>query len=1016
MLSSKFLSRTAAYVLVSFIGLTVVEPTVAAVQVAGQTPTPVARAKADPYATALDDIKEQLAQHQLTQKLPQAKASLIQKLKQAAGAGSDVSPLSGLAQRILARHAELEAQDAQADAEFTATERHLQAQQLPAAILQRHRDAVTQFQTKRAELKARFAALKIADEAKDDSRRQAALDALTRFMQANQQGKTHTPVDPNKLPWGTPSNKVRAPIETESGFKRNLSLLGVKPLLLAGPIPAGTALPTLSSLPATPGADDLAETEDIQLTPAIRAKAAELGNQPVKIYHWVRNNIEFIPSYGSIQGADMTLQTGRGNAFDTSSLLIALLRASNIPARYAYGTVQLPIEQVMNWVGGVKAPEAALNLLGQGGIPSVGLTQGGQIKAVKLEHVWVEAFVDYVPSRGAVNKVGDTWIPLDASFKQYQFKTGMNLKTAVPFDAQGFVEQIKQSATINDSEGWVQGINQSAIQSQLQAYQQQVKTYIDNQNPSATVGDVLGSKTIVARNDSILLGSLPYKKLADAGQFTAIPDGLRHQFQFNLYANNNDVALESPTIQFQRSLPQLAGKKLTLSFAPATQADADTIASYLPKPHADGSPIQPSELPSSLPGYLIKLTAELNLDGQKIASGGNFMLGEELVSSGGMFSPAAGWQFGENARPVAGEYTAIGIDLQGVSPAQLTALKTRLTNTKTKLEAKDFTGLSKDDLAGDILYTAITSYFAATGASSKLAARASGMVAYSNPSFGYFHITSQTQYWMGLPKQVSFPGVTIDIKRLQHLAVAPDNSNTAFVAFAKQLGTQNSAYEHLIPEKLFTDPNDTAKPEGVSAVKALAVAAAEGQKIYTITQSNLATALPKLNVGSAVTAEIQNAVSAGKQVTVHEAKVTISGWQGAGYIIADPETGAAAYKIGSGENGGGAGFGGPKRGMSHLMSELLFEEALKGAPIVAVLELTISEAIESFVNNPGVCLTDSQRTMMKQAVAQLNWLSRVGFVPSAPGVTIDIAVMAGWYILAAELYNYVKINRALEDC
>jgi hypothetical protein len=169
----------------------------------------------------------------------------------------------------------------------------------------------------------------------------------------------------------------------------------------------------------------------------------------------------------------------------------------------------------------------------------------------------------------------------------------------------------------------------------------------------------------------------------------------------------------------------------------------------------------------------------------------------------------AGWQFGENARPVAGEYTAIGIDLQGVSPAQLTALKTRLTNTKTKLEAKDFAGLSKDDLAGDILHTAITSYFAATSASSKLAARAGGMVAYSNPGFGYFHITSQTNYWMGLPKQVSFPGVTIDIKRLQHLAVAPDNSNTSFIAFAKQLGTQNSAYEHLIPEKLFTDPNDT---------------------------------------------------------------------------------------------------------------------------------------------------------------------------------------------------------------
>ena len=46
-----------------------------------------------------------------------------------------------------------------------------------------------------------------------------------------------------------------------------------------------------------------------------------LEEDPVKIYNWVRNTIEFIPSYGSIQGADYTLQHGKGNAFDTASLL-----------------------------------------------------------------------------------------------------------------------------------------------------------------------------------------------------------------------------------------------------------------------------------------------------------------------------------------------------------------------------------------------------------------------------------------------------------------------------------------------------------------------------------------------------------------------------------------------------------------------------------------------------------------------------------------------------------------------
>ena len=70
-------------------------------------------------------------------------------------------------------------------------------------------------------------------------------------------------------------------------------------------------------------------------TAAIRAKAQELNHNPVAITHWVRNSIEWIPSWGSIQGADLTLSTRRGNAIDTASLTIALLRAAGIPARYA---------------------------------------------------------------------------------------------------------------------------------------------------------------------------------------------------------------------------------------------------------------------------------------------------------------------------------------------------------------------------------------------------------------------------------------------------------------------------------------------------------------------------------------------------------------------------------------------------------------------------------------------------------------------------------------------------------
>ncbi|WP_461522074.1 hypothetical protein [Porticoccus sp.] len=50
--------------------------------------------------------------------------------------------------------------------------------------------------------------------------------------------------------------------------------------------------------------------------------------------------------------------------------------------------------------------------------------------------------------------------------------------------------------------------------------------------------------------------------------------------------------------------------------------------------------------------------------------------------------------------------------------------------------------------------------------------------------------------------------------------------------------------EYLVPEQMFS--TDEAPAQGISAVKAIAQAAAEGQRIYTITSSNLYTAMAQL--------------------------------------------------------------------------------------------------------------------------------------------------------------------------
>lgn len=355
----------------------------------------------------------------------------------------------------------LAAGEAAAEAGFAEVEAHLRHHQLPPEILQRHQDAVTEYRTQHAEFKRRLDDLRAARHA--PAQRGQKLIDLADFMKAEQKHRRHTPSDPKNLPFRSPENKTRPPIETEAGYRQDL--FKPQPLRLAanGSL-SGITLPS-TTLAATPTEADLAETEEVQLTPAIRAKAAELGNNPVQIHNWVRNSIEFIPSYGSIQGADLTLQSKRGNAIDTASLEIALLRSAGIPARYVYGTIHLPADQVMNWVGGVTTPAAAQSLLGQGGIPNVALVSGGKVAAFKLEHVWVEAWVDNVPSRGAVNRQGDTWVPLDASFKQYAYTQGMDLKTQVPLDAQGLIDQIKQGATVNETEGWVRNLNQPPLAS-----------------------------------------------------------------------------------------------------------------------------------------------------------------------------------------------------------------------------------------------------------------------------------------------------------------------------------------------------------------------------------------------------------------------------------------------------------------------------------------------------------------------------------------------------------------------
>ena len=185
---------------------------------------------------------------------------------------------------------------------------------------------------------------------------------------------------------------------------------------------------------------------------------------------------------------------------------------------------------------------------------------------------------------------------------------------------------------------------------------------------------------------------------------------------------------------------------------------------------------------------------------------------------------------------------------------------------------------------------------------------------------------------------VTFQGLNMDIGYLRHVRWVKDddpksrinkdpnlaqNGKTAaqnrWIAYNRMRGQYASAMEHAAPEAFWVDKtkcshtdengriqNPTLNPcaEAISAVKAIAIAQSEGQKIYTINKANAQTALAKLPIGGEVGSEIRNAVNAGKEVTVHEKSINKHGWKGFGYIVIDPETGAGAYLIEGSGNGG----------------------------------------------------------------------------------------------------------------
>ena len=510
-----------------------------------------------------------------------------------------------------------------------------------------------------------------------------------------------------------------------------------------------------------------------------------------------------------------------------------------------------------------------------------------------MEHVWVEAAIDFLPSRGAVNKSADTWVSLDPSTKQYEFLQGLDVVQISGLDPNALATSFAASGTVNSTEGWVQNLNPTILTNAQTQAQTALETHIQNNMTNPTVGDVIGGKRIIQHTASVLPTSLPYKSLLTGARYGTLPQALQNSyalgFGIDILGDVNLVATFP--------MAKVNSHKLTLSFKPSSAADEQTLASLLPS----GPITDPSQLPSSIPSYLIYVTPEIALEGQVVAQGVPMRLGEDLEL---VFRVThANRPMVKTYKVPAGSYISLSANQGSISPAALQALQTKITATKTKLESNDATligTLTREDILGDMFHVGTLGYwgqYIALAHVASLSQKAKHNLASGFGSLGY---EPNVNYFFGFPRAITSGGIAVNVW-VADVNADTDGSPDKRRNFQFQTGMLSSALEHAVPEQIFS--TSTQPAQGVSAVKALQIASAQGQRIYHITPTNKAQALPNLHLDGLAMTEINEALLAGKEVIAHTDRITVPGFTGEGYILFDPVTGAGAYKITGGANG-----------------------------------------------------------------------------------------------------------------
>ncbi|MDC6168855.1 DUF6531 domain-containing protein, partial [Paucibacter sp. XJ19-41] len=706
-----------------------------------------------------------------------------------------------------------------------------------------------------------------------------------------------------------------------------------------GYVKASATLPPVAADTATDCsavAADLADDGvEVQLTPEIRALAQELHYSPVRMLRWMQTEVRFEPYWGSLKGAVGVLQTRSGNATDQASLLVALLRSANTPARFVRGTVALldqapsdsPSSVVQRWLG-TKNYSGSLAYLNSGGVPAGTYSLNGAVHGLVFDHVWVQACVPFAAYRGTLADAGGyRWLAMDAAVKDHDYQAGLNLGLALDT---GFYAPYLAGRTLQ--------LPPDYLAERIEAAARAVKS-------DASAEDVLYRGRPRALRLDVLPGAPPFAISqfsnwpgSSLPETAILPEAHRHRFAVTVRSGAGAVLATAAV-----ALPQKAFGKITVSYAPdaASQAlwnswggtlaalPAGSVKVY-PRIQVDGVTLASGPVASAMPlgtvhSVVMKLSQGEELDGRCIADSGN-----PSDPRDGDVSCLNKTVYG-NVK--AGAYYALGFNAGQTSDALLAGRARRLAEQVNIYPSAPTpaSGAGYDATVGELLHIVLQSYIHETERADRRIAELKGLRSTGGYDIGLTGAELRTEYVFDLPLSVKPAGVYVDFKggiygfsRLDSaapLSALAGESNAAFnarrrtvlnaeqVELAKLSIYAGSALEHHVWQQAL-------RTDAVSTVRGLQFAAESGVSLVEFTSANIGQydSLMQMSGPTSMAgykAGIQAEVAAGAVVTVPRAQIAYTdpvdpakAWRGAVYMSANAASGAYGAIINGSISGG----------------------------------------------------------------------------------------------------------------